>query len=38
MDTNLKNDESFISLDERMFDVLGTDVDLGVKVYINTKR
>jgi hypothetical protein len=38
MDTNLKSDESFISLDERMFDVLGTDLDLGVKVYINTKR
>ncbi|MEO6202703.1 MAG: hypothetical protein ABIU05_16345 [Nitrospirales bacterium] len=36
-DENLKNDKSFIGLDERMFDALGKDFDSRVNVYINTK-
>jgi hypothetical protein len=38
MDINLENDKRYISLDEKLFDALGADGDLGVKIYINTKR
>ncbi|WP_447963839.1 hypothetical protein [Nitrospira sp. Ecomares 2.1] len=36
-DENLRNDASFIGLDEKMFDSLGKDFDTRVNVYINTK-